>query len=542
MTKLPMTRLIKKAKYLLSAEKNEAPASSREGLSICLVYPNTYYIGMSNLGFLTLYRILNSQPGIYCERAFLPDPEDLADYYRTGAPLFSLESGRPLREFHIIAFSLCFELDFPYVPKVLDLAGIPLKSRERTNHDPLVMAGGLSAYTNPEPLADFIDIFILGEGEEVVPEVVTICLKGSRQGLSWNEVFETLREIGGVYLPSDFEVAYHQDGTIARIKNKGGKINGPTRRWIVSLDSYPTASSILTPHTEFKDQYLIEVSRGCPKRCRFCVTSFATGPFRCRSVEVLIDQVKHGLTLSKRIGLVGAAVGDYPYLIELCSRIKDLGGKISLASLPIKGFLPSLLPMLDQQTITLAIETGSAALQQKIGKYIEEDEIIETVEAAGRQANIKLYLIIGLPGESMDDILDTINLVRKIKDSMKRGLSLSVAPFIPKPHTPWAREAMEKTEILEERLKLMKKHLPGVRFTPKSLRLARYQTAISRGDRRLGLVLSLVGSQGLPWPKAWKEAGLDPEFYTAKITDPKRILPWEHLQVDRLQPSVFSLS
>ncbi|MDI6792774.1 MAG: radical SAM protein [bacterium] len=569
------SQLIKKARYLLSAEKKEIFLSARparparpdrsarparppgEELSICLVYPNTYYIGMSNLGFLTLYQILNSQPGISCERAFLPDREDLPEYYRTETPLFSLESKRPLREFHVIAFSLCFELDFLHVPAVLNLARIPLKSSQRDNCglpgrlgppgwlSPLVMAGGLGVYLNPEPLADFIDIFILGEGEEVLPEVAAACLNAVHEGLSRDESFRDLREIAGVYIPSDFEVIYNHDGTIAGIEKKGddrgqkkccqtarpARSKPLTRRWVASLDSYPTASSILTPNTEFKSQYLIEISRGCPKRCRFCVTSFATGPFRYRSMKVLTDQVKHGLTLSRRIGLVGAAVGDYPYLMELCAGIKSLGGRISLPSLPVKNFLPSLLNVLDQQTFTLAIETGSPALRQKIGKYMEEDEIIKTLELVGRQANIKLYLLIGLPGESMTDILDTVRLIKEIKTVMKRGLTLSINPFIPKPHTPWAREAMEEAAVLEERLRFMKKHLQGIRFTHKSLRLARYQTVISRGDRRLAKVLSLVGSQGVSWSKAFFEAGLEPEFYTRKITDPERVLPWEHLRI-----------
>ncbi|MDI6704036.1 MAG: radical SAM protein [bacterium] len=503
-------RLRNRFKRLLSYEKGTICKRHTVDLRVALVYPNTYFVGMSNLGFQVIYRLLNERKDTLCERTFLPEPEDMAEFIRTKTPLFTLESFTPLREFDIIAISICFELDCLNILKIFELSRIPIRGKERDDTYPLVVAGGVMTWTNPEPIVDFIDVFVLGEGEEVIQEVLDIYKeeRGSKKGLLQN-----LSKIEGVYVP-----------TIS--------CNFPIKRRLIrSLDNYPVVSSIISPNTEFSNMFLIEVTRGCSFGCRFCLTGFVYRPFRYKVIDCIMDQVKEALRYTRRIGLVGGAVSIYPKIVDLCSKIRSAGGEVSLSSLRITSVTSDLLKNLHQKTITIAIDGSSFRLRQILNKQIEDKEILERLvlisDTKSSITDIKLYLMIGLPEEKMEDIEALVRLIKKIE--LKKRLILSINPFIPKPHTPFQWIGMERKRVLHERLNYLRGNLPKVHIVSSSLNRSFIQACLARGDRRLGDVLYLVHTKGVSFSQAFKELQVDPLFYAYRRFDYSEYLPWDYI-------------
>ncbi|MDI6735600.1 MAG: radical SAM protein [bacterium] len=474
-------RLRQKTKKLLDEEIGTYYKDKRD-VSIVLVYPNTYYVGMSNLGFATIYHLLNKREDTWCERGFLPDKEDTTRQDSTGqASLFSLESQKPLNEFDIIAFSVAFELDYFNILTILKLAKIPLYPREREAF-PLIMAGGTAVTANPKPLFAFIDIFVMGEGEEVVNEIMDAYLAfRHQQGKSFSreKLLLNLSRIEGVYIPS--------------LGQKEFK-----RRYISSLDSYPVHSCIVTKNTEFSRMFLIEVTRGCPQGCKFCLASHLYKPFRYRSLEVVQNQVKEGLKWTKRIGLIGGGISSHPDLIKICREIKMLGGEVSLSSLRIASITPELVSILNQKTIAVAPEAGSERLRKLINKPISEENILEKIAIINSSSlilsspslTLKLYFLIGLPTEIQEDIEALIKLVIRIKAGFKRELVISINPFIPKLNTPFQDMAMDSKESLNSKLRYIRKNLSGIKIISENIKDSIIQARFSIGDEKVGEFLS----------------------------------------------------
>lgn len=466
-------RLKQKTKKLLDEEIGTYYKDKRD-VSVALVYPNTYDVGMSNLGFQTIYHLLNKREDTWCERGFLPNKEDMPDFINSKVTisLFSLESQKPLNEFDIIAFSIPFELDYFNLVTILKLAKIPLYSEERDESFPLIMAGGTAITANPKPLSAFIDVFVIGEGEEVVNEVIDAYLVWRPSGRE--KLLSGLSRIEGVYIPSIGPKEF-------------------SRRYLPSLDSYPANSCIVTKNTEFSRMFLIELTRGCPQGCKFCLASHLYKPFRYRSFEVILSQVKEGLKFTKRIGLIGGGISYHPDLIKICREIKALGGEVSLSSLRVQSITPELISILNQQTIAVAPEAGSQRLRSLINKPISEKEILEKIGVINcsplatyhPSLTLKLYFLIGLPTETQEDIEALIKLVNDIKAGFKRKLVVSINPFIPKLNTPFQDMEMDNKERLNSKLRYIRKNLSGIKIISEGIKSSIIQARFSTGDEKV---------------------------------------------------------
>ena len=535
-------KIKQKLRALLAAETNLCRKGHVRGgdLSICLVYPNRYGTGMGSLGFQTVYRLLTESIGLQCERAFLPDRDDLDEYRRSGSPLLSLESQRPLANFDIIAFSTSFEPDYQNIPTILSLAGIPLYAAERTQSNPLVIAGGAAFFINPEPVADFMDVICIGEGEDIIPGLVAALLS-PRQDETRRALLSDLAAVPGIYVPSLYHPTYSQ-GQVSGYDVEGGAPY-PVVRATACLEQHrPSSSQILSQDIEFGDMFLIEVSRGCPRGCRFCSSGFIYGDFRQQPYEHLAALVDEGLVQRSKIGLVGAAVSDYADIGRLCRSIVDKGAKVSVSSLRIDRIDADMLDALlasGHKTISLAPEGGSQRLRDLIRKNLTEAQILDACEMLISRdiLNLKLYFIIGLPSETDADLDELIRLVEVIRERVieraranKRlgEITLSVNPFIPKPFTPFQWCGMEPLPSLERKVKLLEtrlRPLSNVRLKVESLRESYLQALLSRGDRRLSPLLVTM-SEGGNLKKATKACGIDTDWYVQRTIAADEFLPW----------------
>jgi radical SAM superfamily enzyme YgiQ (UPF0313 family) len=534
-------KIKQKLRALLAAETNLCNHGDGRGgeLSVCLVYPNRYATGMGSLGFQTIYRLLTESAGICCERAFLPDREDLDEYRRSGSPLLSLESQRPLDDFDVIAFSTSFEPDYLNIPLILKLARIPLYSRARSQSNPLIIAGGAAFFINPEPVADFIDAICVGEGEEVVPEIVAKLFSpvdNGRHGL-----MKALATIPGVYIPSSYHPCYRA-GTLAGYETEE-EVPMPVTRTPVCLERHdPSSSRILTDNIEFGDMFLVEVSRGCPRGCRFCSSGFIYGEFRQQPFDNVVARIDEGLTHRSKVGLVGAAVSDYAGIGRLCRYIVEKGARVSVSSLRIDRIDPDMLDALiasGHKTISLAPEGGSQRMRDAIRKNLTEKQILDACEMLIERdiLNLKLYFIIGLPGETDADLDELIRLVETIRERViERGrankrlgeITVSVNPFIPKPFTPFQWCGMEPLHSLECKAKLLEsrlKRLSNVKLKVESLRESYLQALLSRGDRRLSTLLVEM-AEGANLKKSAKSCGIDTDWYVQRTIAADEFLPW----------------
>ncbi len=478
-------------------------------LPVALIYPNSYYIGMSNLGIHAVYKLLNSYSGVVCERVFWGEK-----------PVLSLESRRSLSDFAALAFSVSYELDYFNLLNILKAGGIPLYARERGESHPLVIAGGACITANPVPLLPFLDVACIGEAEPVVPAMISV-LTGE---VGRDDKLKTLAQLPGVYVPR-----YSGDKTI-------------TRQWTHKLDDFVVHSVVLTEDTELGDLYLIEIERGCNWSCRFCLVSHAFCPLRYRSTDAVVAQAEQGLRYRKRLGLVGPVVSDHPQIEELLPRLRQMGAGLSVSSLrvrPLSGKVLGELVMGGARTVTLAPEAGSQRLRQFIGKGIYEDDILEAVAKAAEQGvrQLKLYFMLGLPSETDDDIAEMVKLVIRCKSTLDRTgcrLSLNIAPFVPKAGTPFQWLPMADLATLKRRLAILKKKLAprGVKVKSESLAWSHVQGALARGDEKMACVLAGVEEVSLAgWRRAIRDSGLDVGFYVLERWPVDMKLPWSMLDL-----------
>jgi radical SAM superfamily enzyme YgiQ (UPF0313 family) len=509
-------------------------------LTVCLIYPNRYEVAMSNLGFQAVYAQFNSHKDVLCERSFVPDPKELQEYKKSGGRLLSLESQRPLTDFDIIAFSVSFENDYLNIPAIFDLAGIPPFSADRDRSFPLVIAGGAALTLNPEPVADFLDLVCVGEGEPILPRFLDLLrIETLRERKSF---LEKAAHLPGIYVPG-FYVFSYEKSRVTSCESLHGAPRHVQRVWSENLDREAASSVVMTPRTEFSDMYLIELSRGCPHGCRFCAAGFMYLPYRQRSLEALKEEVSKGLRHRHKLGLVAAAVSDYRRIGELSRHILECGGKVSVSSLRIDGLNEEMIEVLKasgHKTIALAPEGGSQRLRDLIKKDISAEQILAACDLLISRGilNLKLYFIIGLPTETMTDLKEMVTLVRQIRERVidaareKRRLGeviLSVNPFIPKPCTPFQWCGMEDLKSLEQKVRYLQGafgRLSNVRIKVESLRDAYLQALLSRGDRRLSLLLVKAHELGA-WKRAAKELAFETDYPVFRDIPPDELLPWD---------------
>lgn len=489
---------------------------------------------MTNLGFQSAYHLFNEIPECVCERAFLPGKPELAEHVRTETPLFSYESLTPVREFDVIAFSIPFEEDYINIPRLLELAGVAQRAKDRGEGAPLVMAGGVAVSLNPEPLAELIDTFIIGEGEGAIGGLAGILNTERKKGAGKKEILKALDLVRCAYVPSFYEFLY--DGP--RVKGIT-PLEGAKKRIRAEknfdLERFELPQTFVhTPESEFRGAHLVEVERGCGRNCRFCAAGYLYLPPRWRDFDKVKGSVKKGIETSKKVGLVGTAVSEYPHIKETVKAGIALKGEVTLSSLRLDKLDSEFLGLLHEagyKTVTLAPEAGTARMRDIINKGITGDEIIEAARLIGLAGflKLKLYFMVGLPAETDEDAGEIAGLALEIKEAMKRGeMTLSINPFIPKPFTPFQWHPFEDPEVIDRRLSIIKKRLSktkGIEVNALGAKEALIQAYLSRADRRAGEFIIMASREG--WRKAHKATeGLIEESIRMDRSK-EEVFPWE---------------
>ena len=510
---------------------------------IALVYPNTYSVGMSNLGFQSVYRLLNDDETIVCERVFLPEKRIPG---KKGKPekLVSLESGRPLRDFQVIAFSLSFENDFLNVLDIIHLAGLPLRSNARGDSHPLLIAGGVACLLNPEPLAPFIDCFLVGEAEALFFPF----LKLIRAGLSRSAFLDRLAaEVPGAYVPSFYDACYNPDGTLASFTpNRDNAPSRVKRVFMADIRDTPTSTAVLSSASAFESAFLTEVSRGCTHGCRFCSAGFIYRPPRYRSKACLIQECLKASAVTNRIGLVGTAISDHPDITYVCLSPELAHLRFAYSSLRADAVNESHLAVLASsgtKTATIAPEAGSERMRTVINKGITEAQILSAAESLVQAGimNLKLYFMIGLPGETPEDIEAIVTLCRKVRAvfleaSRERGrmgqITVGVSSFVPKASTPFQWAAMDTPDTLKKKIKILKagvNPIPNINVTADSPRGAVIQALLSRGDRTVADLLEACFFDQDNWVATLKSAARVPSLFITRERGKDELFPWDFI-------------
>ena len=513
-------------------------------LRVALVFPNTYWVGMSNLGFQTIYRLFNAQDDVVCERVFLPPKQELSELVASKAPLLTLESQTPVGEFDVVAFSVSFEWDYVNLLTLLRLAGVPRYAVERGPHHPLVVVGGAVTFVNPEPLAPFADVIAAGEGEVLVPALD----RAFREATGRPDLLQRLSQERGFYVPSFYEPQYGLDGALTGYVQAAGAPPAPMpvrKAAVRSTDALdPPATSIFTPETEFGSRFLVEVVRGCANLCRFCWAGYNYLPVRSFPADRILHLAEAARPHASRVGLVSIALCDHPEIERILARLHEMGYGISPASLRLDDLTEPIVRVLresGERTITIAPETGSDRLRRVINKTVTNDEILDRAElifASGIE-NLKLYYMIGLPTETDDDLVAIRDLTIQMRESMVRHarprgqigrIVASVNPLIPKPGTAYQRLAMEDPAVTDRKIKRLRALTAGidnVYFNIKSERHSYYQALLSLGDRRVAAVVDAAERNGQNWRAAVAEAGVDADFFIFRDRTADAVLPWD---------------
>jgi radical SAM superfamily enzyme YgiQ (UPF0313 family) len=512
-------------------------------LRVALAFPNTYYVGMSSLGYQTVYRLFNDLDDVVCERVFLPGRQELQAQLRSGAPIVTVESQTPVRDFDVLAFSVSFEWDYTNIVSMLRLAGMAPRADARTHHDPLVVFGGAVTFLNPEPLAPFADVIAAGEGELLVPALMGAIRAASDR----DDLLQRLAAERGFYIPSFYDVRYEADGRVAGFEPKPGTGASPVvkKAAVKSTERLdPPATSIFTPDTEFGSRFLIEVVRGCANLCRFCWAGYNYLPVRAFPADRILELAAQAKRHSSRAGLVSIALCDHPEIERILQGLLELGYSISPASLRMDDLtdpIVSLLRQSGERSITIAPEAGSDRLRRVINKTVTNEEILDRADVIFRNGieNLKLYYMIGLPTETDADLEAIRDLTIAMREIMLRhGRSRGhlgrivggVNPLIPKPGTAYQWLPMEDPAITDRKGKLLRQLLAGidnVYFNIKSERHSYYQALLSLGDRRVASAIEAAERNGGNWRAAVAESGVDADFYIFRDRSQDPFLPWD---------------
>ena len=532
---------------------------------VAFCFPDTYEIGMSNIGMRILYGLMNEMPGVWCERVFAPWGDMEAEMRKHAIPLYALESHDPVKAFDLIAFTIGYEMSYTNILNMLELSCVPLLAREREGLENIVFAGGVCA-VNPEPLADFIDFFSLGEGEEITKEIIDCYRQAKHDGCTKQEFLLRVSKIDGVYVPSFYEHSYKPDGTLADIRPKNGAPARVRKRIIQDMDKSYFPTKTIVPSTEIvHDRTNLEIFRGCIRGCRFCQAGFCYRPVRAKSVDTLCRQAIESLEDSgnSEMTLASLSTSDYRKLPELTDKLLDYCEprkiNLSLPSLRADNFSRDLMLRVQKvrkSGLTFAPEAGSQRLRDAINKNVTEHEILETCATAfsGGWNSAKLYFMLGLPTETDEDVAAIAELVNKIvycwrqnATNKKRRLSINLATafFVPKPFTPFQWEKQTSPEEYLRRVHLLQSCLTarGVDYRYHESDLSRLEAVLARGDRRLSKVLLRAHELGCKldgwdeyfrydlWMQAFSDCGVDPEFYTTRGFAEDEILPWQTIDI-----------
>jgi radical SAM superfamily enzyme YgiQ (UPF0313 family) len=503
-------------------------------LRIALAYPNTRAVGMANLGFQTVYRLFNDRDAVVCERLFLPEPG-------ATTPLRSVESGRPPADFDILAVSISFESDDAGLLRLLDGAGLPLRSADRSADMPLALVGGVGPTLNPEPVAPFADLILVGEAEVLLPPFLDrYDPEADRESL----LLQLAREVPGVYVPAFYESHYRANGWLDGVRPVRDVPERVERVHLPDLSRADTCTAVIAGETAFDSAFLVEVGRGCPHGCRFCSAGYVYRPPRFRSAEQLRGIMARGAAETDRVGLVGAAVSDLPEVRTLCREFTGRDARISFSSLRADALAPELVAALQSgrvKTATVAPDAGSERMRRVINKGITEADVLAAVETlvdAGIP-NLKLYFMVGLPTETREDVVAAAALVKRVKDrflraSRPRGrmgaITVSVSSFVPKPVTPFQWAAMDSAAELKAKIKIIRdglRRVANVRVHADLPKHARVQGILARGDRRVADLLEAAVRNGENWSQAMKASPVNPDFFVARERGAAEAFPWE---------------
>lgn len=536
--------LIDRLQELYKDEDSRVTVNPHAGQKVAIVYPNTYFVGMSNLGLHIIYEEINLRNDSVCERIFLPEKKELEAYDKTKTPLMSVETQRPMHQFDVVAFDVTFEMDYFHIPLMLRHGRVPIMGKDRTEFDPIVIAGGPCATFNPEPFADFIDAFIIGEGEGIVSRVLDIIRDGKMEGLDRHAILRQLADISGVYVPSLYVPIYSEDGEFKGYDIAEGVPKTIKRHFEMLTSGGETV--VATNYTEFGAMYIIEVARGCGRHCRFCMAGYCFRVPRVRPLDILKEGVERAEKLGKKVGLMGAAISDYPEVDELVNYIRSKDMRYSCASLRADSLTQAVVDGLadsGQKTITIAPETGSERLRRVINKGISEEHLqnAATLSAKSGIQHMRLYIMIGLPTETDEDIDAIVGLAERTQAHMEKvgckgRLTLSINPFIPKPFTPFQWMAMDNQKAVEKKLQYIKKALQKnrrIEVLVESPKEAYIQGVLARGDRRLGAVIAACAADrgSKSFKSEMKAAGLDMDNMNYRERSFDEFLPWSHLDM-----------